>query len=253
MKLTNKFGVPSAFFRAVQADPYERHGDFSATSLLQPPRAQALFEIHKDTLEIDVVTRVAASLGQGAHALLERAARPGIDIVEKRYFATIPVDGKDYVVSGQIDLYESDSKTLSDWKTTKAYAFHKKSGNGQKPEWQQQMNVQRFLMEQNGHEVKRMQIIGLLKDWEKRKAQTEAGYPPLEIMAVDMPMWAREETHAFIVDRIRAHVAARHSLPQCSLKESWNGNRCRGYCDVSSVCEQFQNSLKTGLMSEVVG
>ena len=250
MKLVNKYGAPEAFFRAVQNDPYEKHGDFSATGLLQPPRAMVLLELHKETIEVDVTTKIATCIGQGVHSLLERAARPGIDIKEKRYFANFEVDGKTYVVSAQIDLYEGDSKTLSDWKTTKAFAFSKKSGGGKKPEWVSQMNIQRFLMEQNGVEVRTMQIIGLLKDWNKREAGVN-GYPVSEIVTAEMPLWSREATNEFIVDRIRAHVNARTHLPQCSLKENWGGNRCKGWCDAASVCDQYQKSLKTGLISEV--
>lgn len=252
MKLTNKYGVPDAFFRAVQNDPYEKHGDFSATGLLQPPRATVLLELFKDKIEVDVTTRVAQTIGQGAHSILERAARPGIDIIEKRYFANIEVDGKTYVISAQIDLYESDSKTLSDWKTTKAFAFSKKTGSGKKPEWVQQMNIQRFIMEQNGVEVKRMQIVGLLKDWNKREAGVN-GYPQSEIMTVEMPVWTREEANAFIIERIRAHVSARHSLPLCTTKEAWGGNRCASYCDAAGVCSQYQESLKTGLFTKKEG
>jgi hypothetical protein len=249
MKLVNRYGAPEAFFRAVQNDPYEKHGDFSATSLLQPARAQALLELHKETIEVDVTTKIAACIGQGVHSLLERAARPGVDIVEKRYFATFNVDGLNYVVSGQIDLFESDTKTLSDWKTTKAFAFSKKSGAGKKPEWIQQMNICRFLMEQNGEQVKRLQIIGLLKDWNKREAGVN-GYPISEIVTAEMPMWSLEETNTFIIERIRAHVNARHSLPQCSSKEAWGGNRCGQWCDAASVCTQYQESKKTGLLTQ---
>jgi hypothetical protein len=252
MKLVNRYGAPDAFFRAVQNDPYEKHGDFSATGLLQPPRATVLLELHKDTIEVDVTTKIAACIGQGVHSLLERAARPGIDIVEKRYFASFDVDGKSYVVSAQIDLYEGDTKTLSDWKTTKAYAFSKKAGNGRKPEWIQQMNIQRLLCEQNGVEVRTMQIIGLLKDWNKREAQA-GSHPATEIMTVEIPVWSREATQEFIVDRIRAHVNARHSLPQCSSKEAWGGSRCGQWCDANSVCSQYQNSLKTGLFKLAEG
>lgn len=250
MKYVKGLGVPDAFYRAVVNDPYVKLGDFSATGLLQPPRAAVLLELYKDTIEVDVATRVAACIGQGVHSLLERGARPGIDLVEKRYFGNFEVDGKLYVVSAQIDLYEGDTKTLSDWKTTKAFAFSKKAGNGKKPEWVQQMNIQRLLMEQNGVEVKALKIIGILKDWDKRKSLTEAGYPISEIVEAQMPLWSTKETNDFIVDRIRAHVAAKTHLPQCTLKENWGGNRCRGWCDAASVCEQYQKSLKTGLITE---
>lgn len=250
MKLTNMHGLPDAFLRAVKNDPYSKgQSDFSATGLAQPPRATVLIEQAGESLEIDVSTRVAQTLGQGTHSILERAARPGVDVIEKRYFATFTVDGVDYVVSAQIDIYETDSGTLQDWKTTKAYAFHKKSGGGKKPEWAQQMNVAAEIMmrQESPVEVKALRIIGLLKDWDKRKSQTETGYPPTEIMSVEVPMWEREKTLAYIEERVRAHVAARKELPLCTTKETWGGNRCGQWCDASSVCEQFKEMQRTGI------
>ncbi len=253
MKYVNKYGAPDAFARAVQNDLYSKgESDFSATGLEQPPRATVLIEQHKDTIEVDVITRVAIIIGQGSHSILERAARPGIDIIEKRYFAKIEVDGVTYTVSAQIDLFETDTKTLYDWKTTKAYAFHKKSGAGKKPEWISQMNIGKWIVEQNGLTVESIQIIALLKDWNKREAGTP-GYPPSEAMSVELPIWPASGTEEYIRTKIRAHVAARKELPLCTSKESWGGNRCAQWCDAASVCSQYQDSLKTGLMAKAEG
>lgn len=250
MKLTNKLGLPEAFFRACLNDPYSKgESDFSATGLANPPRATALLEQFDTSIEIDISSKVAATIGQGVHSILERAARPGIDITEKRYFSPFVVDGKAYVVSAQIDLFERDTGSLQDWKTCKAYAFHKKSGNGKKPEWVQQLNVACEIMKRQIFpvEIKSLRIIGLLKDWNRRDSK-ESGYPPSEIMTVDIPMWDSKKTTDYIEDRIRAHVAARTILPKCSTSETWGGNRCANWCDASSVCAQYLDSLKTGIL-----
>jgi hypothetical protein len=253
VKITNKLGLPAAFHRAVEADPYTKgDSDFSATGLANPARATVLIEQAGDALEVDCAGRVAATIGQGAHSILERAARPDIDVIEKRYFADFVVDGVTYVVSAQIDIYETDTGVLSDWKTTKAYAFSKKTGGGKKPEWLQQMNVAAEIMARQAEPivVKALQIVGLLKDWDKRKSQSETGYPPTEVMTVEIPLWEREKTVRYIEERIRAHVAARVELPQCSTKETWGGNRCGQWCDASSVCEQYKEMIKTGLTKQ---
>lgn len=253
MKYINKYGLPEAFVRAVVNDPYDRGAsDFSATGLANPPRATALIAEHFDKIEIDVTSRVAAIIGQGSHSIAERAARPGLDLCEKRLFATFQVDGKDYVVSAQLDLYEIDSGVLYDWKTTKAYAFSKKAGSGKKPEWIEQLNIGAELLRRNGHQPKALQIIAMLKDWNKREAGS-AGMPEAEVIAVDLPMWESAEVVAHIEDRIRAHVAAKVNLPQCSARETWGGNRCGQWCDASSVCNQYQGALKTGLISQKAG
>lgn len=249
MKYTNRFNLPEAFVRACINDGYDSGGsDFSATSLEVPPRAAALIRANKDKIEVDVSSRVAAIIGQGAHKIAERAARPDIDICEKRYFSSFFVDGVLYKVSAQIDLYETDSKALIDWKTTKAYAFHKKVGGGKKVEWVYQMNVGAELMRRNGENPQSLHIVALLKDWDRREALS-AGYPHAEVMSVQLPMWTSQETVTYIETRIRAHVAARTTLPQCTSKETWGSMRCKAYCDAAAFCDQYQIIKKTGLLS----
>lgn len=250
MKFTNNYNLPDAYYRAVVNDPYDNGGaDFSATSLAVPPRAKALINKYDDVLEVDVSTKVAALIGQGTHSLVERAARPD-DICERRFFSNFTVDGIGYNVSAQVDLYESDTKILYDWKTCKSYAFHKKAGSGKKPEWEYQLNVAAEIMRRNDFQVKSLQIIGLLKDWQKDKAQ-EPGYPPLEVATVELKMWSRDDVCLYVSDCIREHVAARTVLPQCTSTEAWGGRRCSGgWCDAAPVCEQYNKMKKNGLFKQ---
>lgn len=250
MKFTNKHGLPQAFVRAVENDPYSKgESDYSATGLSEPARASALIEKHKDILEIDVCTRVASIIGQGTHSIAERAARDGVDLCEKRFFAKFNVDGADFIISAQIDLFETDTGALYDWKTTKAYAFSKKAGSGKKPEWIIQLNIGCEILRRNGHDPKTLNIIAMLKDWNKREAGT-GSCPETEVIGIELPMWPREQTVKYIEDRVRAQVAARAVLPQCTTAETWGGRKCESWCDASSVCEQYKEMLKTGLVQK---
>lgn len=247
MKYTNKHGLPEVFVRAVVNDPYDKgESDFSATGLAEPPRASALKERFKNTLEVDVSSRVASIIGQGTHSIAERAARPGLDICEERLFAKFKVDGIEYVVSAQLDLFEIDSGRLFDWKTTKAYAFSKKAGGGNKIEWIQQLSVGAELLRRNGHTPKSLHIIALLKDWKK----DDPSHPETEVVAVDLVMWESKKVVSYVEDRIRAHVAARADLPKCTSQETWGGRKCSQWCDANAVCEQYQQSKKTGLIGQ---
>ena len=251
MKYTNRYNLPDAFVRAVINDPYSKGAsDFSATGLANPPRATALIEKFKDQVTVDVSSRVAAIIGQGSHSVAERAARPNIDLCEERLFAKFTVDGQEFTVSAAVDLYEKDSGTLMDWKTTKAYAFSKKAGSGKKPEWIDQLNIGAELLRRNSYEPTRLVIIAMLKDWNMREAGS-AGMPESEVLAVELPLWESAKVVAHIEDRIRAHVAAKTTLPLCNTKENWAGRRCGQWCDANSVCDQYQESLKTGLINKV--
>lgn len=242
---TNRHKLPEPFVRAVINDPYDKGpSNFSATGLSEPPRAKALLELHD--VEVDVSTRVASIIGQGAHSVAERAARPGIDICEKRFFADFVVDGTTFVISSQIDLYETDTGALFDWKTTKAYAFSKAAGYGNKVEWRVQLNICAEIMRRNGHEPKSLNIIALLKDWNEREAEPLGKLPKTEVMAVSIAFWERDATVRFIEDRVRAHIAAKEVLPECTRLESWDGRKCSRWCDAASVCLQYQKAIKTG-------
>lgn len=246
MRLTNKFNLPAPFVRAVTNDPYNKgESDYTATSLTNPPRAMALLEKFKDSgeLETDVSDRVASIIGQGAHSVAERAARPGIDICEERFFDEFNVDGKRFIISGQVDLYETDSCAVYDWKTTKAYAFSKKAGGGKKIEWIVQLNVVAELLRENGQNPKALHIIALLKDWDKEKNQN---HPDTEVVEVNIPMWPRKQTITYVEDRIRVHEAAKKDLPKCT--EHWGGRRCRRWCDAVSVCTQAKDMFEKGII-----
>ncbi len=248
MRVTNKHNLPGMFFRAAINDPYSKgNSDYSATGLASPPRATALMEIHGDDIEVDCSNKVASILGRGTHKAIELGARPGLDLIEERFFANFEIDGKNYKISAQIDCYETDTETLFDWKTTKAWAFSKKAGAGKKPEWAQQLNVGAEIMRRQYYPIHpaKLVICGLLKDWSDQKI-SDPGYPQLEIVAVEQAMWPREKTIKYIEDRVRLHVAAKQELPKCT--EHWGGNRCSRWCDVSSKCDQYQESLKTGVI-----
>lgn len=251
MGLTNRYGFPEAIVRAMRNDKYDKAGsDFSATELLKPARARALSVLHADQIEEDVSDKVYALLGQATHSILERAARSE-DLVEQRFFGTF----MDVTVSAQIDLLEHDTQILSDWKVTKAYPFTTKGGLGQKPEWIQQLNIGLELLRMNGLDAKGLQIIGIIRDFDQRcldmsSRQFMAGYPKSEIVSIDIPIWPREQTLAFISSRVSAHVDAMEKLPSCSVEETWGGRRCARYCNVNKFCDQYQTAKQTGILQK---
>ncbi len=252
MKLVNKNGLEPIFHRALLKDEYDKGAsDFSATELISPARKSALILSAGDSLEVDISSKVAIALGTGWHSFIERGARPDIDIVEKRYFAKFG----EYMISAQIDLLETDTGRLIDWKTTKTYPFTDKGGKGVKPEWEQQLNIQAEILRINDIDVKSLHICGVLKDHDKKALDQSSryymkGYPKFEMQTVDLPMWSRKEAIDFIFERIKAHVAARADVEKsrCSSKETWGGNMCRSYCECASICSQYQESKKTGLI-----
>ena len=234
MKLTNKLGLPEAVFSAIANDPYNKgEADFSVTELIAPPRQRALMRKHDHELEEDVSDRLWSLYGQIVHLLLERANSKTIK--EQRFFGKFG----HYTVSGQVDSLCLDSGVLSDFKFTTSWSFM--AGRPPKDEWIQQLNMQLELLRLNGYDAEKLEIIGLLRDWQLTSAETKKGYPNTQIAKHEIPMWSRFQTTEFIFERIRLHVEARKNLPLCDSKDLWGGKRCKHYCSVGAAgfCEQF--------------
>lgn len=218
MALTNKTNLPEAIVRAMANDPYDAgDSDFTATGLLKPARAAALEKLHAHEIEEDVEDGLYRLYGQVAHGILERANMA--DMAEKRFFAGFEVDGKMYKISAQMDTLSIVDGALSDFKFTTSWGF--KADQPPKPEWIAQLNIQLELMRQNGLDANKLQIIGLLRDWQINEAKGNPNYPQSQIAIQPIPIWPRAQTVSFIKMRIAAHVEAQLALPTCSRDERW--------------------------------
>jgi hypothetical protein len=215
MNLTNRNNFPEALVRAIANDKYSKgDSDFSVTELLQPPRIRALKIKHSHEIVEDVEDRLWSLYGQIVHSILERANE--VDLVEKRFTGNFG----DHTVSGQIDSLVLKDGILSDWKFSTAWAF--KVNQDPKPEWTAQLNMQCELLRQNGIEVKKLQIVGLIRDWQIRDAKNNPDYPQAQVVTQNIEMWPSAKTQSFIAMRIALHKAAEKELPECSSEETWS-------------------------------
>jgi hypothetical protein len=241
MKLTNRFGYPETIAKAIERDPYSRgDSEFSATSLISPPRKRVLEARHRDELTEDVDDGIWRLFGHLGHALLERAGTGLNAVVEKRFFGVVA----DTKISAQIDsLSLEPDGTLVDWKFTSVYGF--KPGVPPKREYIAQMNIQRYLIPPE-FEIKRMQIWGILRDWRPGEAAKGGKSYPNKLGFHDIPMFSKEATERFITERIAMHRAADKELPLCDKEDTWGWRRCSGgYCNVSKYCKQYQDYLQS--------
>jgi hypothetical protein len=231
MKLTNKNNLPEPFVHALGLDEYERgDADFTTTELQKPVRIVSYTRAHWDELEEDISDRIWAFAGQVKHIILERIARsdPERYIVEKRYEIQIPeawFPWKDdhpprtRKVSGKIDLYDKQTKILYDWKETSVWKFIL----GDTREWEEQANINLYLMRMNDIHPKQLINVALLKDWKARMARTtrRKDYPQCAINICELPMWAAGQAQKFITGRIYAHEEYGAEPPVCTKKERW--------------------------------
>ena len=190
--------------------------DFSTTELISPPLIRKLMKEHKDELEVLPEDQLASFFGTGCHNQIENIFDL-IDedqkeyIVEERMYAEI----NDYVIGGQIDLYVVEDEELWDHKFTSIY----KLMSGDHFDYEAQLNINRWLLHQNGYNVKRLFISGFPLDWRKSDSRNREDYPNSRFKPLEFPLWKLGDTEEFIRERIALHTS--ESPPVCTEKERW--------------------------------
>lgn len=212
MVIMNEMGLPEALVQAVSNDPYDSGDcDISVTTLIGPPQIRYLKKKYGGELTEDVSDRIWALLGQAVHSILDRAT-PG-EITENRLFANI----NGWIVSGQFDNLSLTNGCLSDYKVTSVWAVK----NGIKDEWTQQLNCLAELCRFNGHSVKSLSIVAILRDW-NRHGLRESDYPRKAVVKIDIPLWPSMKARDYMFDRVNIHQRADQGLvAPCSDSERW--------------------------------
>jgi hypothetical protein len=213
MRIRNTRGFPQIIVGAVENDPYSAGGSWrTATELNDSPQIAMLRRQYDDQIVEDVEDRIWALVGQVGHAIIERAAKPGSDIVEQRLYAD--VFGKR--IGGMVD--HINGKTIIDWKFTSVWATRE----GPRSEWVKQANIYRWLAHKNGYEINELRIIAIYRDWSKYQARTEWEYPQKQIEIFPVPLWSLENVTAYVEGRVRLHLAAEAGdVPECTREERW--------------------------------
>lgn len=212
--ITNKHNLPEPLVRAVKNDQYNAGDtDISATGMLQPFQMFAL-KREMDELTEDAADRIWALFGTAVHAILERVEDAGV-VVEERYFAQV----EGWKISGQIDVYDPSTQVLSDYKVTSVWAAKEI-----KPEWEAQLNIGKWLMEQDTFwRADKLEIVAILRDWNgsghKRNPDI---YPEVPVKVLDVPVWDADATEAFIKARVKGfQKALTGDYPPCTDEERW--------------------------------
>jgi hypothetical protein len=221
MKITNKFNVPETLVALANRDYYSKgKSDYSVTEIISPPRIQRLRRKHFDEIEQDVSDMLWMLLGTALHVVAERSEVEGHTNEER---LSVGID--DIILSGAIDLQKNDADgtVITDYKFTSAWALM-----NDKPEWEQQQNIYKYLVERTKRTpVKKLEICALIRDWSRREAMVKPSYPQAPIQILDIPMWTHDRTEAFIKERIEMHRDSKvkadwdEELPLCTEEDRW--------------------------------
>jgi len=219
--VTNKFDLPQFVVDALTHSDYTRgDSDISVTQLIDSPRIARLQREHADEQTKDAVDFVWSRFGTSVHTMFEESLKAtGSDVItEERLFT----ETQGWKLSGAIDAQEvsDDGVIISDFKVTSAWSviFDKSS-------WHTQLNVYAYLVRKaKGQTVKKLQIVALLRDWVRSKAQQGGEYPTAPIVVLDIPMWSEAEQDAYVESQIKKHMEATNTdqpLIFCTSEETW--------------------------------
>ena len=221
MKITNNFNVPETLLALARRDDYTKgKADFSVTEIISPPRIQRLRRKHYNEMTQDVADMLWMLLGTALHVVAERSEIAGHTNEER---LTVGID--DVMLSGAIDLQKNDKDgvIITDYKFTSAWALM-----NDKPEWEQQQNIYKYLVERcKKQPVKKLEICAFVRDWSRRDAMNKADYPKAPIQVIDIPIWTQDRVEHFIRERINLHRDSKvnadwnEELPLCTEEERW--------------------------------
>jgi len=221
MIITNKYNLPKTFLNICERPTYTKgKAHISATGLLTAPRLARLKEIYDDKIVTDVSDMIWSIFGTAVHNILEQGKDEN-HVVEQRLHAEL--DG--WHISGAIDLQitREDGIEINDYKTVGVWSVM-----NEKIEWEQQLNVYAWLVETvKKMPVTELKIIAIIRDWNRRDAQSRPGYPEAQVATIPVQIWSYEQRESFIRDRIHLHSEALFAsetgeeLPDCSPEDCW--------------------------------
>ena len=217
MKVTNRLNLPEAFVRAVSTNKQNAAGCFSATTLNKGAKEIILTDRHWDEIEVDASDNVWAVFGTAVHAIFEN--QPDNNFHEESF--KVPVSKS--FVTGQVDCYDMENKTIYDWKTASVWKVQFKDFT----DWKAQGLTYAYLMQQSGLEVKRCRFVALLKDHSKSKARTDSSYPqgPTVVYEFEVTPEDLAATEARIKTKVAeieaAYLMGDDDIEPCTADERW--------------------------------
>ena len=220
--ITNKHNLPQTLVNLAESRDYSRGNSHrSITQLIDAPQISVLRMINENRISEDVVDTFWANLGSALHHITEKGADDK-HLVEERLF----VDVEDWTISGAIDvqrLEDDNSITIMDYKFTSVWAV-----KNPKLDWERQLNCYAYLVEANKKvNIKELQIICFLRDWNRNNAKRDINYPQQQIVVVPIKLWDFEERSKYVADRVRTHQEALQDymngkdMAECTFEEMW--------------------------------
>lgn len=213
MKITNHKGLPESIVNAITFDDYSKGAaDLSVTDLWKAPRIYNLETKFQDQISQDASERIWLLFGKCTHEILRRSDTEAI--TETR----LADDILGYKISGQFDRFVKSEGLLQDYKVTSAWSMVFDSKH---KDWTNQLNTYAHLLRRHGHEVNRLEVVAILRDWQAREAKMKPTYPQSPVQVIPLTLWSKEEAQLAIEDRLKKHSEAKLAMPLCTPEDQW--------------------------------
>jgi hypothetical protein len=220
MIITNKLGLPKPLVDMAQSDYKYAPNEYRVTSLLKGIRETILERRHHDKIERDVSDMIWLLFGTAVHSVLEKHQEGDNEIKEARL--KIPIG--DYILSGQFDLYNAETKTITDYKTCSI----RKVIRGEYEDWRKQLLIYSYMLQSIGFPVEKAEIIALMKDHSKFQAKIKADYPKQPVRKITFTFTEKDfaEIESWLHQRFeeiaKAEKLPDDELPLCTPEERYN-------------------------------
>lgn len=234
MQYKNRPDIPAPILRAIQADHGystgvmehldsipEQYRDkaLSVTTVIRSPRQNLLIKRHSDEIEVDPMEHTFRLFGTNVHITLEKFSYDD-DLIEQRF--GVPVG--DWYVHGQIDRYsKQDGNVLQDWKVSSVWKALKSDDDD--GAYEAQLNINKFILQSNGIQVDKIQIVYIFRDWSRAQAATNPNYPSDPVLVVEHNPWSNSKIASYLYERVDKYAKAKElpddKLPFCTDKERW--------------------------------
>jgi len=220
MIITNKLGLPKPLVDIAQSDYKYAPNEYRVTSLLKGIRETILERRHHSEIEQDVSDMIWLLFGTAVHSVLEKHQEGDNEIKEARL--KIPIG--DYTLSGQFDLYNAETKTVTDYKTCSVW----KVIYGEYEDWRKQLLIYSYMLQSIGFPVEKAEIIALMKDHSKSQAKIKADYPKQPVRKITFTFTEKDfaEIESWLHQRFeeiaKAEKLPDDELPLCTPEERFN-------------------------------
>ncbi len=221
MKINNKLNLPQPFVDAVTKEYEYKEKQYSVTTILKDVREILLTRRHHNEIEQDVADMIWLILGTATHSILENSQEAEAEFKEEHFVEEVQ---NGYKLSGQADLYNAETKTVTDYKTCSVWKVIYDDWD----DYKKQLLMYAWAFKKMGFEVEKGQIVAIIKDHSKTKAKVDSSYPPYPVYKKVFNFSEKEfeEIEEFIKDKFyqieKYENVSDEELPICSEEARWN-------------------------------